>query len=98
VLAWDRSRLQIGSAAYVSAGEANRTRTLREITVVNKIRKIPPVILPVSATLGMLAVSGHARKPTPLPEPTLVTVAGAIAGDGDPRAINVEFNDSLAHE
>jgi hypothetical protein len=57
-----------------------------------KVRKTLPIILPAFAILGILAVSGHARKPTPPPEPT-VSVTGAITAYGDPKAIRVTFLD-----
>ena len=62
-----------------------------------KLRRTLPIILATSAILGILAVSGHAKKPSPPPEPT-VTVAGVISGTGDPSAIQVTFDGSLAYE
>lgn len=62
-----------------------------------KVRKTLPIVIPAFAILGILAVSGHAKKPSPLPEPT-VTVTGAIEGTGDPEAIRVTFDESLVYE
>ena len=62
-----------------------------------KLRRILPIILPAFAILGTLAVSGHAGKPAPPPVPTWVKVTGAITGEGDPKAISVTFDSSLAY-
>jgi hypothetical protein len=58
-----------------------------------KVRKTLPIVIPAFAILGILAVSSHAKKPTPPPEPT-VTVTGAIEGTGNPKAIRITFVDS----
>ena len=62
-----------------------------------KLRRTLPIILPAFAFLGTLAVSSHAKKPVRPPEPTWVKVTGAITGEGDPQAISVTFDDSLAY-
>jgi hypothetical protein len=59
-----------------------------------KLRVARPITLPAFAILAILAASGHAKKPSPPPEPT-VTVAGVIAAEGDPKAIRVTFDSSL---
>jgi len=62
-----------------------------------KVRKTLPIVITAFTILGILSVSGHAKKPSPPPEPT-VTVTGAIQGTGDPEAIRVTFDESLAYE
>jgi hypothetical protein len=63
-----------------------------------KVKVILPAILPVLLITGILAVSGHADKPEsppglskPKPEPILISVTGAIDGEGAPENISVEF-------
>jgi hypothetical protein len=58
-----------------------------------KVRKTLPIVIPAFVILGILAVSGHAKKPSPPPEPT-VTVMGGIEGEGDPAMIRITFADS----
>lgn len=58
-----------------------------------KVRKTLPIVIPAFAILGILSVSGHAKKPSPPPEPT-VTVSGGIEGEGDPAMIRITFTDS----
>jgi hypothetical protein len=53
-----------------------------------KVRNTLSIVIPAFAILGILAVSGHAKKPSPPPEPT-VTVTGAI---------RVTFDKSLAYD
>ena len=62
-----------------------------------KVRKTLPIVIPAFAILVILAVSGHAKKPPTPPEPT-VAVTGVITGEGDPKAIRVTFDESLAYE
>ena len=62
-----------------------------------KLRRTLSIIFPALAMLGTLAVSSHAKKPVRPPAPTSVEVQGAIQGTGDPKAIRVTFDDSLAH-
>ncbi|OHB65021.1 MAG: hypothetical protein A2Y76_09450 [Planctomycetes bacterium RBG_13_60_9] len=61
---------------------------------------ILPLIAAVGAIVGTVAVSGHADKPVsppgqskPEPEPALVSVTGAIAGQGNPYEISITFVD-----
>jgi hypothetical protein len=63
-----------------------------------KLRRNLPIILAAITILGMLVVTGHAKRPTAPPEPT-VTVTGAIEilPDGsttDPANVRVQFVDS----
>jgi hypothetical protein len=58
-----------------------------------KARKTLPIVIPAFAILGILAVSGHAKKPSPRPEPTVI-VTGGIEGEGDPAMIRITFADS----
>ncbi len=62
-----------------------------------KVRKTLPIVLPAFAILGMLAVSGHAKKPTPS-VPTIQVVGGIkIVPEGtttDATNVRVEFLDS----
>jgi len=62
-----------------------------------KIRKTLTIVLSASAILGILVVSGHAKKPSPPPEPT-VAVTGVITAENNPEAINVMFDDSLSYD
>jgi hypothetical protein len=71
--------------------------TIKEKPVMRKVRKTLPIFIPAFAILGILVVSVHAKKPSPPPEPT-VTVTGVIEGTGDPKAIRVTFDESLAYE
>jgi hypothetical protein len=64
---------------------------------VKRLRRNLPLILLAVAILGMITVSGHAKKPAPPPVPTSVEVTGPIQGTGDPNAIRVTFDDSLAY-
>lgn len=63
-----------------------------------KVRVVLPSVATVAVIVGTLAVSGHAKKPASppgqsRPEPILVSVAGGIAGEGNPYAIRVAFVD-----
>jgi hypothetical protein len=60
-----------------------------------KARNTLPVVVCALVILGMIAVAGHAQKVVPLaskPVP-IVSVAGGIVGEGDPRAIPIQFLD-----
>ena len=61
-----------------------------------KLRRTPPIVLTASVILGLLAVSGHAKKPTP--SVPLIQVVGGIKilPDGtttDPASVRVRFDD-----
>ena len=63
-----------------------------------KVKVILPIILPILLIMGILAVSVYADKPEsppglskPKQEPILISVTGAIKGEGDPCEISVEF-------
>lgn len=65
-----------------------------------KVRRTLPIVLTALAILGILAAAGHAKKPTPPPEPqpTLVKVAGGIQiqaenNTADPTSARVKFVD-----
>jgi len=62
-----------------------------------KVRRTLPIVLAASVVLGILAVAGHAGKPTPQPVPSSVEVTGAIEiepdGIGDPAGVQVTFLD-----
>jgi len=67
-----------------------------------KVKVILPIILPVLFITGILAVSGHAdkpdsppglSKPKPKQEPILISVTGAIEGEGNPYEISVVLVD-----
>jgi hypothetical protein len=73
------------------------TTTIKEKPVMRRVRKTLQIVLPAFVILAILAASGHAKKPTPPPEPT-VAVTGVIEGTGDPKAIRVTFDESLAYE
>ena len=59
-----------------------------------KVRKTLPIVIPAFAILGILAVSGHAKKPSPSPSEPTVAVTGGIEGEGNPAMIRVTFADS----
>ncbi len=56
-----------------------------------KVRRTPPIVLSASVILAVLAVAGHAGKPTPPPQTVVVT--GGITGTGSPNRISVRFVD-----
>jgi len=63
-----------------------------------EVKVISTVILTALLITGILAVPGHAEKPPSPPgqsksEPFLVSVTGAIEGQGQPTAISVAFVD-----
>ena len=63
-----------------------------------EVKVISAIILTVLVITGTLAVSGHAEKPPSppgqsKPEPVLISVTGAIQGQGDPAEISVAFVD-----
>ena len=61
-----------------------------------KVRKTLPIVLATFAILGMLAVSGHAKKPTPSTPIIQVTGAIMILPDGtttDATNVRVRFDD-----
>ncbi len=64
-----------------------------------KVRRTLPIVLPALVILGILAVAGHAGKPTPPPLPTSVKLTGGIEiqsadNTGDPTRVRVKFIDS----
>ncbi len=65
-----------------------------------KVKVILSIILPILLIMGILAVSVYADKPPsqpgpskkePKPEPILISVTGAIEGEGAPENISVKF-------
>ncbi len=58
-----------------------------------EVRNTLPIVLSASVILAMLAIAGHAGKPTPPPQ--TVAVTGGITGIGSPNAIRVTFVDPL---
>ena len=64
-----------------------------------EVRVISAIVLATLLITGTLAVSGHAKKPPSppgqsKPEPVLISVTGAIEGQGGPAEIGIAFVDS----
>jgi hypothetical protein len=65
-----------------------------------KLRMMLPLVIVAGAIVGVVTIAARADKPTsppgqskPEPEPVLVSVAGAMEGQGDPYEISITFLD-----